>query len=192
MSVLSRPTARGRRGRPPRMPLNSYFFPVSPHASATSVALGVGNLRALPWLVDQPLSIWRMGAEVTVAGEAGAHLRLGIYADTGQGGPGALLVDVGQLDAATTGRKRADFATLRLNPGVVWLAAVVQDVVTTQPTVGTVTQWEPQILIPSATEPIANAAAVGVVASGVTAALPTTFPAFSSSGLAVRPYLRVI
>lgn len=66
----------------------------------------------------------RIGVEVTT-GVATAVIRLGIRQDTGQTYPGALVLDAGTVDAATTGFKTATIAQA-LAPGRYWLTATLQ------------------------------------------------------------------
>lgn len=166
------------------LPSGYYVYPSSPGAVSTSVTLGVGALRLVPWLVRQRVSLTRIGAEITTVGEAGSKLRLGIYADTGSSTPGALVVDGGVIagDSATVQELTIDTT---LTPGLYWIGGAVQVVVTTQPTVRTVSNWTPPIVLHSGTSiPSANGTVVGWSLASITGALPATFTVGGSSGAA--------
>lgn len=170
-----------------------YFLPASQHnATGTSATLGVGNLRVVPWVVRRPVTLATIGAQITVAGEAGSKVRLVLYADDGTGRPGALVIDAGQLDGTVVGAAELA-ASVVLAPGVYWLGAVVQSVTTTQPTLVTVTNWVPPIPVPLGTSlgVMAGLAAVGSQQTGITGAAPATFAVAGGSGSAARLFVKV-
>lgn len=167
---------------------SGYYFPTSsPAATGTSSALGVGTMRVVPWIVSKRVTLTRLGVDVSGAGEAGAKVRPVLYADGGDGYPGALVVDGGQLAADAVAVPEATVSVV-LEPGVYWIGAIVQAVVTTQPTVRAVSNWHPPIVITTGTSaPAAAVTAVGYAATGVTGAPPATFPAGQgASGFAAR------
>lgn len=182
--------------RPARAPLpnpvaGQYQIPISPHATATSATLGTGTLRLAPWVVEQTLKVDRMGAEVTVIGDAGSKFRIGIYADTGNLYPGALLLDAGQIAGDSATVQDITISTLTLGPGLYWLGGVVQTVTTTQPTMRQNANWTPPVVPVASAIPAANATAVCYTQSGVTAALPSTFTAtVAASGNVPRIHVR--
>lgn len=159
-----------------------YFFPASPNTTASTAAHGNGSLKLVPWILSRTARFTQIGAEVTIVGEAGSKVRLGIYADTGNSYPGALVVDAGQIagDSATVQELAID---VTLAAGVYWVGGVVQSAPTTQPTVRTCsTSWSPPVALPSSTSaPAGNSTGIGVSLSAVTAALPATFTAGSVS-----------
>lgn len=175
-------------------PLRSgqYFLPASQHNSTPSATLGVGNLRLVPWVVRRTTTLATIGAQITVAGEAGSKVRLTIYADDGTGRPGALVIDAGQLDGTVVGSAELA-ASVVLAPAVYWLGAVVQSVVTTQPTLITITGWLPPITLPLGTAigATVGASTIGVQQTGVTAAAPTAFAMTGGSGSAARLFVKV-
>ena len=65
-----------------------------------------------------------MAVEMTTFAAA-STVRLGIFADTGYGYPGRLIVDAGTADSTTNGVKEATIAE-EIGPGLVWLGAVAQ------------------------------------------------------------------
>lgn len=105
-----------------------YTAPCQPSTSSRPN----GYLTAIPFAVDRPLTITALGIEVTTVGNAGAVLRLGVYADSG-GQPGTLLVDGGTVAADTTGVKTLAITPLALPVGFVYLAACPQNAATTVP-----------------------------------------------------------
>lgn len=152
---------------------------------------GTGNLRLFPWLVDGPLSLDRVGAEVTVAGDAGSKFRLGIYADNGYGYPGALVVDAGTINGDSVTVQEIPIS-LALAPGVYWIGGVTQVVTTTQPTIRTVNAYAAPVMLGTGTTlPAAGQGGCGYVQSGISGALPTSFStAVSISGSAPRTLIR--
>ena len=154
-----------------------YILPVAGNLVSTNGALGNGTLRLAPFVVDRPLKIDRIGAEITTAGEAGSTVRLGIYADNGNRYPGSLLVDAGTIDAATVGGQTLTITPLTLPPGVYWIGAVVQGAPTTQPTLRVATNsWTPPFpLDMGQSAPSNGAVAIGYSMTGVSAALPGSF-----------------
>lgn len=161
----------------PNPPAGAYVYPHSPLAVGTSATLGIGALRVTPWLLRTSVSLTRIGAEVTVVGDAGSKLRLGIYGDTGNAYPGNLVVDAGQIagDSATV-QELTIAVTIR--PGLYWIGGVVQTVTTTQPTVRTQSGGNLDVLLsPGTTLPSAGSTVAGYNQTSVTGALPATFTA---------------
>lgn len=108
--------------------------------NSTSAGLGVGTLRAAPMYVPRAVTLVRIGAEVTVIGDVGSKLRLGIYADNGNIYPGALRLDAGTI-AGDSVAVQEIVISLLLEPGVYWLAGALQDVTVIQPTVRTTNEF---------------------------------------------------
>lgn len=172
----------------PTFASGAYFIPIGWQSGATANATsGNNSLRAMPWVCHQAITINRIGASVTTVGEAGSKVRLGIYADTGAGAPGALVVDAGQINGDSATVQELTISSTALAAGTYWLAAVVQSVTTTQPQLRVVnlTGFAPYIPIPITTLPTSGDAFVSVLASGVSGALPSTFPTFSASSTTV-------
>lgn len=165
-----------------------YFYTTSPGGAATSAAHGIGSLRLFPWVVGQRLRLSRLGGEVTVIGDVGSKVRLGIYADNGRCYPGALVVDAGQIagDSATVQELTIDTVLL---PGLYWVGGAVQAVTTTQPTVRTQSSsWHQPVAVGLGTTiPAAGGGGGGYAATGITGALPASFPStvstFPTSGV---------
>jgi hypothetical protein len=173
---------------PPPLPANRVFFPLSPGNASASNTLGNGNLRAAPFLLQYPTPIVALGAEIMAAGDVGSTLRLAVYRDNGSGFPGALLAQ-GTIPADAVATAEAA-VSVTLPAGLLWIAAVVQGVTTTQPNVrviGTSVTLPVQILWPSAV-PGSNTTGVGYVQAGVTGALPDP-AAFTTSTAGAVPRL---
>lgn len=165
------------RNLTPALRSGGYYFASSPQGSGTSAALGIGTLRVTPFVATRETSLTRLGAEVTVVGDAGSKVRLGIYADSG-GYPSSLVIDAGQIAGDSATSQELTIATT-LTPGTYWFGAVVQSVTTTQPTVRLASgNWTPPIPTwVSATIPGVGPTGIGLNTGGVTGALPGTFPA---------------
>lgn len=154
-----------------------YFLPNTTNVS-TSATLGTGTLRAVPFFVPNQTTIKRLGAEVTSAGDANSKIRLGLYATGADGLPGGLVVDAGQIAGDSATVQEITGLSVNLGPGWYWAAAVVQAVVTTQPTVRTFAQGAGGVMPVSLFSiPTASQVAGGYLVTGVTGALPTTFGA---------------
>lgn len=169
-----------------------YYYPLSQHSVTASGALSNGTLRIAPWAVTREISFDRIGAEISVVGEAGSKLRLGIYEDNGSCFPGKLVLDAGQIngDSATV---QELVCSQTLPVGLFWIGAVVQSAPATTPTVRCVNAWSPPVPIAmSVVPPTAGATAVGFATSGVPGALPDTFPVGTAfaTGSAPRLFVR--
>lgn len=175
------------------MPATGYYLlTTSPAATNTSNTFGNGTLRVLPWVVTKPITITKIGAEVSVIGDVGSKLRLGIYADNGNSYPGALVLDAGQIagDSATP-QELATSTTLQ--SGVYWIGGAVQSVTTTQPTIRSNSNWVPEVNTAiSSNLPTANVILIGYSMSGVTGALPANFnTTLSAVGIAPRVFVKI-
>jgi hypothetical protein len=104
--------------------------------SNSTGALPNASLRLAPLQVPRSLSIDRIGAEVTTAGDAASTLTLCIYADDGSGYPGALVLNAGTVAADSTGVKEITLGSPQaLTPGTYWIGATTLGVTTTAPIV---------------------------------------------------------
>jgi hypothetical protein len=168
-----------------------YYFTNQANSVTTSATLGVGTLRVSPFYVPNTVTLSRIGAEVTSAGEAGSKFRLGVYADSGSGYPGALVLDAGTIngDSNTVQEISIDQA---LQPGMYWIGGAVQVVATTQPTmrVFNAVTFPPIAIGTSA--PTAGQLVVCYQQGSVTGALPATFTATISGATPVaRTHVKV-
>lgn len=98
-----------------------------------SAAKGVGEMQLMPFVLAAPVTLSRIGAEVTVAADAGSTGVIAIYSDDGTGMlPGALLYDASASGSAST----------ILANGLISLAsATVQDVTVSWALAAGVVYW---------------------------------------------------
>ncbi len=170
LSDLAAPAALGH------LDSGYYYYCGGTNTATTSASSANGTLRLVPWLVPNAVTISKIGAEITSAGDAGSKLRIGIYSDTGTGYPGALLLDAGQIagDSATV----QEISISQLLPaGLYWVGAVVQSVVTTQPTIRcqNAPGWFNGNIRLGTSLPAANLSTYGFAQTGVTGALSGPF-----------------
>lgn len=167
----------------PQYTSGNYYFCNSPSSNSTTAAHGNSTVRVAPFVISKPITITRLGAEFTVAGEANSVLRLGIYADGGSGVPsGAAVLDAGSISTGTgnagtvaTGGTPGVYeitVSQALTPGLYWAAAAVQGAGTTQPTVRTINAVSMIFPLPMTSIPTTSLNIVGysMAAAG---ALPT-------------------
>ena len=153
----------------------------SPGISFSTGAFSAGAARAVPFIVGSAFTIQAVGIDLTVAGDVGSLIRLGIYSDS-SGYPGSLVVDFGTVAGdGSTGAKTITSLSQALTAGLYWFISVSQNWSTTSPTVRTITAIN--MTLPFGTSiPISSNAIVCWSAGGVTGALPSTYPAGGSSG----------
>ena len=169
------------------------YYQATPSAAvATSATLGVGVVRVTPMAIQRSVSLVRIGAEVTSAGDAGSTVRLGIWSDLG-GYPGALVLDAGTIsgDSATV---QEITITLTLRPGMYWVGAAVQGVTTTQPTIRSLSSPASSGHVPltTGTLPAANAVPnIGYSQTSVPGAFSAAFTTSkSATGTAARIFVK--
>ncbi len=97
-----------------------YMTPPNSYSAAT-LTMGADYIYYQP--THMPAYTYtRIGVEVTTA--VSSTIRLGIYGlDATTGGPGALILDAGTVDASTTGNKEITISQA-LDAGPVWIAAI--------------------------------------------------------------------
>lgn len=175
-------------------PSGTYIFP---HPVSSTGAPTNNQLRLHPWFCPQTLSIARIGAEVTTVGEAGSKVRLGVYADTGAGLPGAILIDAGQIagDSATV-QEITLGSPLVLTRGWYWLGGATQSAPTTAPTVRTTNNGNmpPSLgfLVSAGTAtPAANQAPIGYSQASVSGALPANIGTITAASTFLRLHFKL-
>lgn len=168
------------------------FYQGQLNTSATTLTNGL--LRVGPVYIAKQCTLIELFSEFTAAGDAGSTFVPALYADTGNGYPGALValgtaVNTGGAPAVQPSTITP--SSVVLTPGVYWIGGVVQNVTVTQPTMRT-----GQFIAEGGTSgslPGANAAALGYAAGGVTGALPNPFPAgFGGSGFLPRVGFQIL
>lgn len=182
------PSAGGALGC---IPISGRYY--TPDGDTTTAGFSAaGDIRAAPFHLSVPSTLYRIGAMVTTIGDAGSKVRLGVYTDSG-GKPGALVVDAGQIAGDSAAAQEITLGTpLALAPGRYWLVAAGQTFSTTSPVM--------RSLATSGTEAVGAGSlsnAVGLASplpgfsgSGVTGALPGTFPAISDQTNVVKVAVR--
>lgn len=152
-----------------------WYASTGQQSTATSNTLGNSSLRLGPLYIPNDIRITSIGADVSSAGEASCTFRIGIYADTGTGLPGSLLLDAGTI-AGDSNTIQTITANLALPTGLYWFGGAVQGAPTTQPTIR-VGSPPPSfaLSIGRGGTPAAGAAAMGYSQASVTAALPAVF-----------------
>lgn len=171
----------------------SYFYMTSQGSGTASGAGALTNnsMRVAPMVIDAAMVLDRLAVDITTAGETGSTLRPGIYADSGAGVPGSLVVDGGAVAADTTGVKEVT-VSVTLAAGIYWVGAVVQAAVTTVPLVRIVNNWTPRVLIRAGTSLPGSASNVaGYTMAGVSGALPASFTIGAASATIPRIIARV-
>jgi hypothetical protein len=175
----------------PALLTGNYFYTASQTGSTTINTLGTGALRLVSWQVPRTLSLSALAAEVTTIGDVGSKFRIALYADSGSGLPGALVVDAGQIagDSATV---QSLSVSVTLQPGVYWIGGAVQSVTTTQITMRAVNNWVPPVPVLLGTSlPSAGGSAIAIQMSGVTGAAPSTFTGTTPVGGCARIIAKV-
>jgi hypothetical protein len=153
----------------------------------TSAALGNDNLRVSPIYFRNSVTIDRIGLEVTVAGSAGALVRLGIYESNESGYPAARILDAGTIDGTVVAAHEITISQ-SLPPGVYWLGAVIQGSPATQPTIRVTTASSFSVGATSLTASLQ--APVGYATASVAGGLPADF-ASASNAIAIAPRVAV-
>lgn len=145
--------------------------------ASTSNGLTNGLLRAYPFWVPGlgSITLSRIAAEITGAGDSGCKLRLGIYADDGTGRPGNLLIDAGTIDGTSVAVQEITISQTITCGRIYHAAAVVELVSVTQPTVRTIAALAGVAADYGTSLPSAAANAVSYFTTGVTGALPSAF-----------------
>jgi len=147
----------------------------APFASRATLAMVDGTAFAHPFWMGVDGAIDRMGVTVLTAVAATA-VRLGIYRDNGKGSPGALLLAPGStIDSTTTGAKELTVSQA-LSAGLYWLVAVAQGGAPSLQ--GGNGQLEP--CGGGALSGAVSNAYTGLIGTGVSGALPSTFPTVSN------------
>ena len=144
----------------------------------------VDRAYASPFIVSYTGSFDRMVLHVTTAAESGAVARLGVYADSGGGLPGALVFDAGSVAIDSTGSKEVTINET-LSPGLYWVVTVAQDSGTSPTVNGTLGQRQMVARIASAGT--SDAAGYRDNSSSITGAMPATFPTASLDAQSPMP-----
>jgi hypothetical protein len=157
---------------PPPAYVSGKYYRMPNGNDAVSVTMTTGSLRLAPVYLPKAVNFTKLGAAVSIVGDVGSKIRLGIYADDGTFSPGALIVDAGVIagDSATVQELTINNT---IGPGWFWFGGVVQVVTVTQPTCRIVQYSAVGLPIDYGTAAaVSTSHAVGKVQTGVTAGLP--------------------
>lgn len=163
--------------------LVSQSYSILGNTAGTSNGLGNNSLRLAPIKLARACTIEAIGLEITVVGDVGSTVRLGIYRDNGSFYPGALVLDAGNIlgDSATL---QEITTNLKLAPGVYWIGAVVQNAPVTQPTIR-ITQNAMHSPPGPLGSTLTAATVNGVMQTGVSAGLPASFSTTITSAVSI-------
>lgn len=175
---------------PPFVSAQWYHLPSNIAASTNSIGNGVLRLYGL---YLPAMSIASVNVGISVVGNSGAVFRPTIYADNGSGQPGALQLDFGAIDVATSTTTTALTGSWGLPyAGLWWVGGVLQNAATTQPTVYTCATGASVVPVPATWNAAAPSAAAtpscAYSMSGLTAvaAAPSAFTPGGVAGFAPR------
>lgn len=142
---------------------------------STAIAPPAGDLRLVPIYFPTRRSLDRIAVNVTIVGEAGSVIRLGVYDSLpGESYPGSLLLDAGTVVGDVGTGVKAITIALNVGPGIIWLACVAQVAATTRPTLQTLSGSDYNGLFGSSAGVI-NGNTSAYLQTGVSGALPGTF-----------------
>jgi hypothetical protein len=151
-----------------------YYLGAPMHAALTTDStFGLNVLMYRPFFLPVRRAFDRLGLNISsaAAGGSGAVIRMGIYTNTG-GLPDALVVASSTISVETTGSKELTIANT-LDPGLYWLCAVPQVVLSTLTWRGFASTWFPAA-VDVGTTPPSSLPAGGFYTTGVSGALPST------------------
>lgn len=150
-------------------PASGLWWSTPGYADTVAVA-GGGRMFAVPWVCPRAMTITRLGAEPATAGPSGAVMRLGIYTDN-NGLPGSLVLDAGTINATSTTYQEITISQALAANTRYWFAMAAQGA----------SGWNVRasrggFSVPATYTASGNEYATVFVGSGVTGALPATFP----------------
>jgi hypothetical protein len=170
-----------------------YYYTTGLAATGTSAIQGNGTVRLTPWVVTADITITKLFAEFTAAGDAASLYHVGIWAhDSVTGKPTTLVLDAGSISTGTgdagtvaTGGTPGVYeitVSQAIPAGVYWIGGAVQGVTVTQPTMRISANYTYPLYIPAgSTLPGANYQAGGMAIASQTGTLATTASASISS-----------
>lgn len=159
--------------QPYTIPSGNTFYPEGQQLPGSS-ALPNGRLRLSPvWM--PPISISAIGLEVIAAGVATCTIRPALYADNGNGFPGALVLDPGSVAGDAIALPQINLGVPFVWPGgIIWLGAVRQTAAGANPSTRAIGYPAFLAPLPSAVGPAAADSFLSVFLAGVAGALPPT------------------
>lgn len=194
MSPLDAPAHRIGGGGLFQVPAwaSAQWYHLPSNVAASTNQIGNGVLRLYGLYLPQ-VNIASVNVGISVVGNSGAVFRPTIYADNGQGQPGAVQIDFGTIDVASSTTTTAITGAWAIPyAGLWWVGGVLQNAGTTQPTVYTCATGASVIPIPATWNAAAPTSAAtpscAYSMSGLTAvaAAPSTFTTGNVAGYAPR------
>jgi len=146
--------------------------------------------------VPAPVTILRVGTEVTVVGNAASVFRIGIYNDNGAGAPGTLVTngDCGTIagDSATVQEITLGTA-ITLTPGWYWTGGASQNAATTAPTMRCINRTNAYYVYGVGTSiPASSATQLGLATGAtVSGALPSPAGTSVIAGSVARIFFKI-
>ena len=110
------------------VPVANRFTPAlyyGPEGARSTANLSLNQATAVPFWVCNRQPFDRIGCEVTVPGATSSVVRLGVYADNGEGLPGGLVFEAGTVAGGSKGTKEINISKT-LPAGLYWLVLVGQ------------------------------------------------------------------
>ena len=160
-----------------RMTSGKSLWYTNGSVGSTFVPFANDMMYYVPFELKSGIIFDRIGVYSQGAGQSGSLIRLGIYADTGDGLPGARLLDAGTVDGATAApvflRKTINYTS---QDTLVWLAALFTAAATTRPTIDSVSSSGNYPEMPGPDGFPERSGRVGFYQTGVSA-LPANAPA---------------
>jgi hypothetical protein len=138
------------------------------------------TLYAYPVIVPNQVTLATLNLSVTT-GQTGGAAHIGLYADTGAGYPGSLIVDSGILAATATAVVNKTGLSIVLAPGIYWAASIFTTSVTYPSVAGTTVAYTNELANMCGFDTAAHALATsaqaggGLTVAGTYGALPATF-----------------
>jgi len=149
----------------------------------TGTGLSTAALRARPVVFGRSGTLTQLGM-VCATGVATAKARIGLYDSDANGGPGTLLVDSGEFDCASNGRKLTTGLSVAISAGkVYWFAAIGGTAAPNLALISTAVFMNAMVAASGAT---AGSVCVAVSVAQSYGALPGTFPAGYTAQTAVN------
>jgi hypothetical protein len=151
----------------------NYFYPIC-RAPPRPTPCPTGSCTPCP-SGSGPRSLYPDRRDVSVIGDSGSKIRLGIYGDTGSYYPGTLVLDAGQIAGDSATRQRSP-SRKRCRPDGYWLVGVGQSITTTAPTIPPGQRVDAALPARARFEPpIGQHAGLLLLPGSVTGALPSNF-----------------
>lgn len=175
----------------PRGPFKSGLYYAIVPGATTTTALTANTFRAYPFWCSYAMTLTRLAAEITSIGDAGSKVRLGIYADTGSGYPGSLLLDAGVIAGDSATVQEITISQALTANTLYWFGAVSQVITTTNPTLRTIANIA--VDCGSSSLPGTNMFFTGYQQTGVSGALPSPFSVTVAVGSSAptRIYMKI-